>query len=214
MIEFRGILEDGRPIAMGIPDGDYENFVKEVVGHFERQFCPPGLDFFVVTLQDGRKARLFVKAENKERFLNAIAEHTANAVHGAPSGDTQTVMLPCKGCGGTLAPGGQKTVGFASLVKAVTSGPASDIAVAVRDAICNACQDKDSKGERLFRIIDGEAYCGLPRDLLSPSTLYRDEALDGCGCALRGKNGKHAFKDSACPKKYWGPEGQIEGEIA
>lgn len=201
-IPFRGTLLDGRPIAMEIPMSDYDNFVKEIVGHADRQFCPEGIDFFEVLLHDGRRARLFVKPENKENYLNAITEQTVKA-RGGVSGDTKTVVLPCKGCG---EPKGDKSLGIVSFVTAKLSGPASTTARAVRDAICTTCHDKDSKGERLFRIIDGMPFCGCPRSLLAPSTLYRDEKADGCGCALHGEDGKHAYKDSECPKGYWGPE--------
>lgn len=218
-ILIRGALPDGRPIAFHVPKEQVAAFIPELVKNSFEQPPPKeltnGIEFVGLDalLEDGRPIRFWSSPKHKEMMVNAMIAAASAAIpegRGGSSGASATLHAeravvnvgPCNGCGGT----GQKTLGLVSLAQALISGPASDVARAVRDALCNACHDKDSKGERLFRLIDGVAYCGKPRDLLAPSTLYRDEKEEGCGCALHGEKGKQAFKASECPKGYWGAE--------
>lgn len=92
---------------------------------------------------------------------------------------------------------GQKSIGLRSLIEAKMSGPVPFPVAVERFQICQACQEADSQNERLFRLIDGDAFCGVPR----LRHIIRDEAKDGCGCQL---GEKVRYKKAACPKGKWG----------
>lgn len=92
-----------------------------------------------------------------------------------------------------------KTLGIVSLGKALLGGAAPPEIAAKRLAICQACQATDPAGARLYRVIDGKAYCGVPR-LSDPTKVYRDERERGCGCELAWKA---SMADVACPLMYW-----------
>jgi hypothetical protein len=96
--------------------------------------------------------------------------------------------------------GSKKGFGFVSFVKAMMGGTACATLQYERMKVCNACQEVDSKGERLYRIIRETAYCGIPRNLEHLADLYRDEVKDGCGCSLMLKVSKY---ESDCPLKKW-----------
>lgn len=92
---------------------------------------------------------------------------------------------------------GQRSIGLRSLIEAKMSGPAPFPVSVERYQICQACQEVDSQGERLFRLVDGDAFCGVPR----LRHIIRDEVKDGCGCQL---GEKVRYKKAACPKGKWG----------
>lgn len=94
---------------------------------------------------------------------------------------------------------GKKTLGIVSLGKALLGGTAPPEIAAQRLAICQACQATDPTGARLCRIIDGKAYCGVPR-LADPTKVYRDEREWGCGCDLVWKVG---MAETTCPLHQW-----------
>lgn len=96
--------------------------------------------------------------------------------------------------------GSKKGFGFFSFMVAMSSGTACAELQYARISVCNACEEKDSKGERLYRINNTTAYCGVPRDLAHLAQLYRDEIKDGCGCSLTRKVSKI---ESDCPLKKW-----------
>jgi len=100
---------------------------------------------------------------------------------------------PC-GCAGK-----SKTLGLLSLGKALLGGRASPEVAARRLAICRACQATDPTGSRLYRMIAGKAYCGVPR-LSELGKVYRDEKLWGCGCELGWKS---SMVESECPRSRW-----------
>jgi len=98
------------------------------------------------------------------------------------------------GCGSC----GKKSLGGISYVRAMMSGKVPESVAKERMTACEACNGKDSAGERLFRIVEGKPFCGLPR-LKKP---YRDESKDGCGCPLKEKV---LYRQSSCPIGRWGP---------
>lgn len=72
---------------------------------------------------------------------------------------------------------------------------ATDEEQATRRKACESCTATDSKGDRVFRAIDqGVFSCGVPVN----KKLFRDKAVDGCGCWL---NLKWLAKDEKCPLK-------------
>ena len=91
-----------------------------------------------------------------------------------------------------------KSVGVLSLVKGLIHGPAPAAVAADRLAACKACGEKSTAGDRLYREIDGKAYCGVPR----LQDIYRDESKDGCGCDLLFKVSR---AETECPRKKWLP---------
>ena len=78
----------------------------------------------------------------------------------------------------------------------------------MRRALCQHCKqvvvDVDDKEtvERLFRTIDGVNYCGEP----FVDKPNRNEFKDGCGCDV---DDKVKWKNSACPRGLWGPDGKF-----
>ena len=94
-----------------------------------------------------------------------------------------------------------ETWGLVGLVKGLWGGAAPAMIADARLIICRNCQEKDSNGERLFRLgkNEGEVYCGLPR-LNELIKIRRNESLDGCGCELTFKTSR---AESACPFGKW-----------
>jgi hypothetical protein len=99
---------------------------------------------------------------------------------------------------GERPPGsGRRSWGVLSLVKGLFGGAAPAEIAATRLAICQACQEKDRQGERLFRPgTAGKTYCGAPR----LGKLRRDEAREGCGCELSFKASR---AEASCPLGHW-----------
>ena len=124
--------------------------------------------------------------------MEAEADRKAREIEDVYAG----VVLPKVPCG---CVGKSKTFGLVSLGKALLSGRASPEVTARRLAICRACQATDPTGTRLYRVIDGKAYCGVPR-LSELGKVYRDEKLWGCGCEL---GWKAAMSGAYCPLQKW-----------
>jgi hypothetical protein len=92
-----------------------------------------------------------------------------------------------------------KTLGVVSLGKALLGGTAPPGVAQARLAICQACQATDQTGARLYRMLDGKAYCGAPR-LSDLRNIYRDETNWGCGCEL---GWKAVLTEARCPLGQW-----------
>lgn len=90
-----------------------------------------------------------------------------------------------------------KSFGILGYVSAKLSGKVSEETQAARLDICKGCTAADTRGQKLYREIDGVAYCGLPRS----EKVYRDDKQDGCGCDLLDKI---QYRKSKCPKDFWG----------
>lgn len=117
---------------------------------------------------------------------------------------------PCGGCRGARAPTAdeaRKTMGLISMIAAKTGKQVNENLRKMRMAVCMSCReverlrDKGSKGERLYRVIDGHKYCGLPR-MADLTKVYRDESDLGCGCDL---DDKVRWERASCPRNHWGP---------
>jgi hypothetical protein len=102
---------------------------------------------------------------------------------------SQSNDVECKTC--------DKSFGVLGYAYAKLSGQAPEETQKARMSACEHCQLTDTKGERLYRVIDGAAYCGLPRK----KKYYRNEKADGCGCDLADKT---KYRKSKCPKSVWG----------
>lgn len=109
---------------------------------------------------------------------------------------------PCSTCGE------QKSTGLVNLVKGLAYGAAEESVKAARLEHCAQCTRVDGTGERLYRLIEGAPYCGVPRF----DKIWRDERRDGCGCSLEFKAGR---AEAACPWGDWqGESRHVEGHIA
>lgn len=91
------------------------------------------------------------------------------------------------------------TWGVKSLAEAALSGDSPRDIQEQRFNLCKNCNIKDLKGEKLFREINGVAYCGIPR-LSELGKIKRDERHWGCGCKLVEKI---AYNASQCPFRVW-----------
>jgi len=111
----------------------------------------------------------------------------------------EAIDLNKTGCGGC---GGKRTIGVASMIGALIGGKATPDTAAQRLAICEACQYTDTTSERLYRVIDGKVYCGVPR-LADVTKIFRDESKIGCGCELHDKV---QWRKASCPNNRWGEE--------
>jgi hypothetical protein len=85
------------------------------------------------------------------------------------------------------------------LLAAIFGGLADEPARAKRLTACEECEAEDSRGERLYRIVDGVIYCGAPR-LASLRGILRDQQREGCGCRLLLKT---RFRAAHCPRGQW-----------
>jgi len=92
-----------------------------------------------------------------------------------------------------------KTLGIWGWLKGILSRKTRKDIQECRLKICLACMATDSKGERLYREIDGGVYCGTPR-LSQISQIVRNEQKDGCGCEL---NYKASRINASCPLNRW-----------
>lgn len=89
-----------------------------------------------------------------------------------------------------------RTFGLWGWLKGVFGRKARKEIQEARLKICEACTAKDSRGERLFRLLNNKHYCGLPR----LSMIVRDEKQEGCGCELSYKASRIS---SSCPLDRW-----------
>jgi hypothetical protein len=128
-----------------------------------------------------------------QQVATLVAENERRRTAAAKAQDTPAAKSGGCGCAG------KKSLGLLSLGKALLGGAASPELTAQRLAICQACQATDPTGARLYRIIDGNAYCGVPR-LATLGKVYRDEREWGCGCELEWKAGMAA---AGCPMGQW-----------
>ena len=118
----------------------------------------------------------------------------------------------CSGCGG-----GKSNIGLTSLIKGMIYGECSGSDKKSRMDICRACKAVDSRGDRLFREIDGQVFCGVPRpgarngvpSLDEIKNVIRDETVDGCGCDLEYKTSR---AEAECPLKKWGVSASKESK--
>lgn len=128
-----------------------------------------------------------------QQIAHLVAANERRRATAARTPDTPATKSGKCGCAG------KKSLGIVSLGKAILGGAAPPEIVAQRLAICQACQVTDPTGARLYRVIDGKAYCGVPR-LADPTKVYRDEREWGCGCELAWKA---AMAEAGCPLHEW-----------
>lgn len=96
----------------------------------------------------------------------------------------------------------KKTLGLISMLTAKAGKLVPDTLRKMRLAICHTCPESETgTNVKLFRRIDGNEYCGLPR-LADITKIYRDETQTGCGCDLADKT---RYELSQCPRGRWGP---------
>ena len=137
----------------------------------------------------------------REQIIEAYVRQIAGIVaarekqRAVPAKSADIPATQSGGCGCA----GKKTLGIISLGKALLGGAASPEIAAQRLAICQACRATDPTGARLYRVIDGKAYCGVPR-LADPTKVYRDEREWGCGCELAWKA---EMVEAECPLSRW-----------
>jgi len=87
------------------------------------------------------------------------------------------------------------------LVRDAASGQADEGLARQRYGLCMSCQEADSNGERMPRMVDlpnfgPQAFCGAPRW----SGMERDNVADGCGCCLKLKC---KCAGAQCPRGRW-----------
>lgn len=105
---------------------------------------------------------------------------------------------------------GRTRIGVMKFARAITSGKVKANIQKMRFGACIGCtqfvrdEDGNDTGERLFRMINGEPYCGVP----ATRKVIRNEVRDGCGCNL---NAKTQYVKSECPRKIWGPGASFPG---
>jgi hypothetical protein len=179
-------IKEGRQIDTGrVVTLEYEG--RDLVVHIQE-----GRDFDAVVGDYGQRLVEIVEGAKKE--ADCQANWLAEVHAGAPE-----PKQPC-GCMEKInRTKDGKTLGVVSLGKALLGGAALPEIATRRLAICQACQATDPTGARLYRVIDGRAYCGVPR-LADMSKVYRDEREWGCGCELAWKAGLVA---AGCPLGQW-----------
>ncbi len=105
---------------------------------------------------------------------------------------------------------GKTRIGVVQYARAIVSGKVKSVIQKMRIAACAGCDQtaRDDEGnatsERLFRIINGIPYCGVP----AMHKVIRNEVRVGCGCNLTAKT---QYVDSVCPRKIWGPGANFPG---
>jgi len=162
-----------------------------------------------VTLEyEGRELSVHIGSERDfESVVDEYGQRLVAIVEDARKSSTKAERLPQSNDSGTRQPcggclGKNKSLGLLSLGKALLGGRATPELAAQRLAICRSCQAVDPNGTRLFRIVDGKAYCGVPR-LSKMTKVYRDEAKWGCGCDLAWKV---TLAKADCPHERWPEE--------
>lgn len=205
-VKFTGKLAlDGRPASFTVPDADVETFIPAIINNAAIPLAaiPAGLSPLDVILDDGRRVRFF----GAPQMIPAmIASFTQPGGIGGPSGGAavkDVAVRPCKGCG--------KSLGVGSLAEALLSGEAPLAFQEARVQVCeHRCTAVDSQGNKIYRVIDGVGFCGVPRPgarsliptLEEMKMMYRDETKDGCGCPVKEKA---KYKASRCPLGLYGP---------
>ena len=105
------------------------------------------------------------------------------------------------GIGGFLRGLQSMALDMTQLVSDAASGEAAPEVSQARIDLCRTCQEADSNGERLPRMVDlpqfgPTAFCGAPRW----SGMERDNVADGCGCCLKLKC---RCAGAECPRGKW-----------
>lgn len=144
------------------------------------------------TIPDGPGREQMIEAY-VQQIAHLVAANERRRATAARTPDTPATKTGKCGCAG------KKSLGLLSLGKALLSGAALPGIAAQRLAVCEACLANDPTGARLFRVIEGKAYCGVPR-LSDPAKVYRDEREWGCGCELAWKAG---MAETKCPLQRW-----------